>query len=108
MCLPISAISTRGSPSTSSATLPATVRNLLIRLATLDDAEITSLAALLPPGDAEALWDAVRVLRQPGATPSMAALSPVLGNWWDTSLRARLSATLREQMFMQASAPPSQ
>ena len=84
--------------------VPKTVRNLLARLATLDNTEIASLTALLPPGDAEAMRDAVQVLRQPGVTPNMAALSPVLGNWWDKSLRARLSAVLREQMFMRTSA----
>ena len=88
--------------------VPTTVRNLLTRLATLDDAEIASLTALLPPDDAESLRDAVRVLRQPGVTPNMAALSPVLGNWWDKSLRARLSGALREQMFTRASARPPQ
>jgi hypothetical protein len=88
--------------------VPTTVRNLLTRLAALDDAEIESLAALLPQGDAEALRDAVRVLRQPGVTPSLAALSPVLGRWWDTSLRARLSAALRKQMITRASAPSRQ
>jgi hypothetical protein len=84
--------------------VPKTVRNLLTQLAALDDAEIASLTALLPPGEGEALRDAVRVLRQPGVTPNMAALSPVLGNWWDKSLRARLSAALRERMISRASA----
>ena len=84
--------------------VPVTVRNLLTRLAALDDAEIASLAVLFPQGDAEALRDAVRVLRRPGVTPSLAALSPVLERWWDMSLRARLSAALREQMITRASA----
>jgi len=83
--------------------VPATIRHLLTKLASLDHAEIESLARLLPPSEGEALLDAVQVLRQPGTTPSAASLHPVLGRWWDASLRGRLSAAFRKQMTTRAS-----
>jgi len=75
--------------------LPVTLRNLLKRLASLDDSSIKSLAAILSPADADFLREIVRILRQPGVVPSETVLTPALEQWWDTAMRTRVSGALR-------------
>jgi hypothetical protein len=75
--------------------LPVTLRNLLMRLASLDDSSINSLAAILSPADADFLREVVRILHQPGVVPSERVLTPALEHWWDNAMRARVSDALR-------------
>jgi hypothetical protein len=83
--------------------LPVTLRNLLKRLASLDDSSIKSLAAILSPADADFLREIVRILRQPGVVPSETVLTPALEQWWDTAMRTRVSGALRRLLIK----PPS-
>jgi hypothetical protein len=83
--------------------LPATLRTLLTRLASLNDSEVESLAAVLPTADADFLRQVIHILRRPGVIPSEAALAPALDSWWDTSVHARLSASLRHSLIMRPS-----
>ena len=71
------------------------LRNLVAALRDLNDAEVDSLAGLLPPADADALRQAVSALRANPATPGLAVLGPVLDEWWTQALRERVAAALR-------------
>lgn len=71
------------------------LRNLVAGLRDLNDAEVDSLAGLLPPADADALRQAVSALRANPATPGPAVLGPVLDEWWTQVLRERTAAALR-------------
>jgi hypothetical protein len=83
--------------------LPVTLRNLLMRLASLDDSSFNSLAAICPPADADFLRETVHILRQPGMAPSETVLTPALEHWWDAAMRKRVSGALRRVLIKPSS-----
>ena len=77
------------------------LRNLLAALGTLSDEEIEAMATLLPAEDTTFFRMAARAVRQSKSEVTFALLHPALDQWWDSSLRVRLSKSFRRMSVAQ-------
>ena len=68
--------------------------NLVDTLRDLDDAQIESLAGILPAPARDLLHRCVRDLRAAKGQPLLSTLAPALDAYWDPSLKQRIRTAL--------------